>query len=270
MPFIEGQLYNGGRITDLLELLRECRKIGVITTNLWPKNLVIGKNGLIYVDIGRSIVPYQENLFNEMCKRAFLTYRWHFRSDLKELLTRSIHEPNMPELFGFDEFKKAVDQLDVHSQMDTYLINECLKTKAKKMLDYGCGKGSIADKLADNGCEVDCFDVDTSAFKSKTHSPTVKLLTAEDLNEHIEQRNGYDLLVCNLVLCAIESEKEIEQVSQKFRSLVSRMVMLLLGLCNPFSDEVATSPSQTRKLSSENNYTSHSQLLKSHQRATKE
>jgi 2-polyprenyl-3-methyl-5-hydroxy-6-metoxy-1,4-benzoquinol methylase len=257
MPFIQGPHYAGGRITELLELLRECRKAGVVTTNLWPKNLIIGKNGLVYVDIGRSIVPHQENLFNEMCKRAFLTYRWHFRSDLKELLTKSLNEPNMPELFGFDEFKKTVEQLDIHSQMDTYLINECLKTKAKKLLDYGCGKGSIADKLAENGCEVDCFDIDNSAFKRKTHKPTVKLISIEDLNKHIKQQNGYDLLVCNLVLCAIESPKAVEQVSHKLRSLVSTNGHVIVGLCNPFSDEVLTSPSQTRNVSSENIYPSH-------------
>src|SRR5208337_4263319 len=145
----------GGRVTELLELLRECKRAGVVTTNLWPKNLIVSKNGLVYVDIGRSIVPYQENLFNEMCKRAYLSFRWHFRSDLKELLTRSLSEPNMPELFGFKEFKKAVEQLDVHTQMDACLIGECLKSHPKKVLDFGCGTGSIADKLAENGCDVD-------------------------------------------------------------------------------------------------------------------
>jgi len=199
MPFIEGQRYKGGRIVELIELLRECRKAGVVTTNLWPKNLIVGKNGLVYVDIGRSIVPYQENLFNEMCKRAFLTYRWHFRPDLKELLTRSVHKPNMPELFGFEEFKKAAEQLDIHAQMDTYVIKECLKTKAKKVLDYGCGKGSIADRLAENGCEVDCFDPYPATFKRRPHRPTVKLLNAEDLENQIEQNRGYDCRQGNLI-----------------------------------------------------------------------
>ena len=257
MPFIEGKNYQGGRLTEFLELLRECKRSGLALTNLCPDNLIVGKNGLVYVDVGRSIVPYQETLFIQMCKRAFLTYRWHFRVDLKDLLTRSINEQNMPELFGFEEFMKSVEQLEVHSQMDNYIISECLKTNPKKVLDYGCGKGSVADKLADTVCEVDCFDIDTSAFKSKTHKPTVKLLRIDDLNKHIEQQNGYDLLVCNLVLCAIESEKEVEQVSHTLRSLVSPNGHVIIGLCNPFSDEVITSPSQTRKVAPENNYPSH-------------
>jgi len=257
MPFIEGKNYRGGRLTEFLELLRECKRADLALTNLCPDNLIVGKNGLIYVDVGRSIVPYQETLFIQMCKRAFLTYRWHFRLDLKELLTRSINEQNMPELFGFEQFMKAVEQLEVHSQMDTYLISECLKTNPKKVLDYGCGKGAVADELADTVCEVDCFDMDTSAFTSKTHKPTVKLLSIDDLNKHIEQQNGYDLLVCNLVLCAIESEKEVEHVSHKLRSLVSPNGHVIIGLCNPFSDEVVTSPSQKRKVAPENNYPTH-------------
>lgn len=260
MPFIEGPHYNGGRILELLDLLRECRRAGLVTTNLWPKNLIVGKNGLVYVDIGRSIVPYQENLFIEMCKRAFLTYRWHFRTDLKELLTRSINEPNMPELFGFEEFKKAVEQVDVHSQMDSYLISECLKTNAKKVLDYGCGKGSIADKLAENGCHVDCYDQETSLFNRRPHKPTVKLLSAEDLVRRIEQNCRYDLVLCNLVLCTIESDEEVEQVSHKLRALVSENGRVIIGLCNPFSDDVQISPSQKRNNSSENKYHAHSAI----------
>jgi 2-polyprenyl-3-methyl-5-hydroxy-6-metoxy-1,4-benzoquinol methylase/GT2 family glycosyltransferase len=260
MPFIEGHPYDGGRLLELLELLRECRRAGVVTTNLWPKNLIVGKNGLVYVDVGRSIVPYQKGLFAEMCKRAFLTYRWHFRTDLKELLTRSIHDPDMPELFGFEEFRKAVEQVDVHSQMDTYLINECLKTKAKKVLDYGCGKGSIADKLAEKGCDIDCYDPDTSAFNLRSHRQKVKLLSAMDLTRRIKQHHSYDVVLCNLVLCTVKSEKEVEQVSRRLRSLVSQNGHVIVGLCNPLSDGVLSSPSQTKKNSSENKYHTHFEI----------
>ena len=151
MPLIEGSHYNGGRVIELLELLRECKSVGLVTTNLWPKNLIVGKNGLVYVDIGRSIAPYREDLFNEMCKRAYLTYEWHFRSDLKELLTKSLENPNLPELFGFEEFKKSIQKVDVHTQMDDCLIKECLKSNPRTVLDFGCGTGTIADQLADYG-----------------------------------------------------------------------------------------------------------------------
>src|SRR5208337_2226571 len=112
----------------------------------------------------------------------YLSFRWHFRSDLKELLTRSLSEPNMPELFGFKEFKKAVEQLDVHTQMDACLIGECLKSHPKKVLDFGCGTGSIADKLAENGCDVDCYDPDPTRFNRRPHGKMVKLLKEEDLS----------------------------------------------------------------------------------------
>jgi glycosyltransferase involved in cell wall biosynthesis/2-polyprenyl-3-methyl-5-hydroxy-6-metoxy-1,4-benzoquinol methylase len=262
MPFVKGQQYNGGMMLEMLELLRECRGAGVVTTNLWPKNLIVGKNGLVYIDIGRSIVPYQENLFVEMCKRAFLTYRWHFRTDLKELLTRSIYEPNLPELFGFEEFKKAIEQVDVHSQMDSYIISECRKTKPKKVLDYGCGKGSIADKLAEKGCNVDCYDLDTSLFNHRPHNPTVKLLSEEDLLRRIERNGSYDLVLCNLVLCTIESDEEVEQLLHKLRTLVSDNGRIIIGLCNPLSDDVHISPSQTRSNYLKSKYQAHFSVTK--------
>ncbi len=256
-PFIEGSHYEGGRITELLELLQECKKAGLVTTNLWPKNLIVGKNGLVYVDIGRSIVPYTEALFHEMCKRAYLTYRWHFRSDLKELLARSLKESSMPELTGFEEFRKAVEQHDIHIQMDSYLIQECLKSKPKRVLDYGCGAGSIADKLAEYGCNVDCYDPDPTRFCGRPHKPNVILLTEEDLHKKIMAGLGYDLVICNIVLCSIESETEVEQVTYKLRKLTSQGGRVIIGLCNPLSDEVKTSPSQIRATPPQNNYHNH-------------
>ncbi|MGA2680168.1 MAG: glycosyltransferase [Candidatus Bathyarchaeia archaeon] len=257
MPLIEGNHYSGGRINEILEFLRECKETGIVTTNIWPENLIVGKNGLVYVDIGRSIAPYQENLFNEMCKRAFLTYRWHFRPDLKELLTKSLYETNMPELFGFEEFKKAIKQIDVHTQMDKYLIKACLKSKPKRVLDFGCGTGAIADKLAENGSDVDCYDPDPTRFTIRPHKQTVTLLSEEDLKSRIEAHQNYDLVLCNLVLCSIESENEVQRTMHKLRALTSQSGSVIIGICNPLSDEVKTSPSQSRTISSENKYHMH-------------
>jgi 2-polyprenyl-3-methyl-5-hydroxy-6-metoxy-1,4-benzoquinol methylase len=257
MPLIKGNHYNGGLITELLELLRECKKTGIVTTNLWPKNLIVGETGLMYVDIGRSIAPFQEDLFNEMCKRAYLTYRWHFRSDLKELLTRSLQDPNLPELFGFDEFKQAIEKVDVHTQMDDCLIKECLKSNPRKVLDFGCGTGTIADKLADYGCKVDCYDPNTERFNTRPHGQNVTLLQLGDLDKRTKDGQGYDLVLCNLVLCSIESDAEIEAIVQRLRSLTSQNGRVIIGLCNPLTDEVKTSPSQTRNIQLNEQYHNH-------------
>ena len=40
---------------------------------------------------------------------AFLTYRFHFRSDLKSLMTRSLSDPGLPELLGFEHFMNALN-----------------------------------------------------------------------------------------------------------------------------------------------------------------
>lgn len=257
MPLINGEKYTGGRLFEIIEFLRECKRVGIVTTNVWPDNLIIGQNGLVYIDIGRSIAPYQENLFNEMCKRAYLTYRWHFRSDLKELLTKSLHEPNLPELFGFEEFKKTIDQVSVHKQMDCYLIEACLKFKPKQVLDYGCGTGTIADKLTKYGCTVDCYDPNPERFNTRQHRQNITLLNMEDLDKQIAAGQVYDLALCNLVLCSVASDIEVEAILQRLRTLISPNGHVLLGLCNPLSDEVETSPSQVRNIPPNNRYHDH-------------
>jgi hypothetical protein len=42
----------------------------------------------------------------------------HFRTDLKELLPRSLEELGTAELFGFEEFLKSLSQMSIHSEMD--------------------------------------------------------------------------------------------------------------------------------------------------------
>ena len=141
--------------------------------------------------------------------------------------------------------------------MDACLIKECLKSKPKKVLDYGCGSGSTADKLAENGCEVDCYDPDQTKFECHSHKQTVSMLTVEDINKKIESGYCYDLVLCNLVLCSIETDNDVEQVFRKLRTLTSQSGQIIVGLCNPLSDEVKTSPSQIREVFSENKYSSH-------------
>src|SRR5487761_1585472 len=112
-----------------------------------------------------------------MCKKAHLTYRWHFRNDLKELLTRSLKEDDLPELFGFEHFRASVEVTDTHQLIDPILIPMLAHSEAEEILDYGCGSGVIANKLAKLGKQVIAYDIDGRAFNEKrTHAEGVRFI----------------------------------------------------------------------------------------------
>lgn len=253
-PLIEGAEYHGGHLEELIELLAECRKNGIVLTNVWPYNLKVGKDGLVYVDIGRSIVPFDEKHFREMCRRVYLTYRYHFREDLKELLTRSLHDDALPELYGFDYFLQAIKVVDIHEQMDEMLTQTCLRTGAHSILDYGCGKGVIADKLAKKGIQVSCYDIDGTRFGSKSHVKGTKFLSDLELKKEIDSGISYDLVVCNLVLCSVEDVKEVLSILKNIRKLTSPRGKVVVSICNPLSIGSRNSISQTRQDTEEKEY----------------
>ena len=65
--------------------------------------------GLKRIDYGSFVVPASDEDCEHICRRAFLSYRSHSRSDLKSLMTRSLTDDDMPELDGLEQFKRTVD-----------------------------------------------------------------------------------------------------------------------------------------------------------------
>lgn len=98
-PLLVGGPYVGGHWWELVELLRECRTRRVALTNIHPGNLLVTDGGLVYVDLGASVEPLTDALWTQMVRRAFLSFRWPARSDLRELMTRCLSE-DPPELDG--------------------------------------------------------------------------------------------------------------------------------------------------------------------------
>jgi SAM-dependent methyltransferase len=259
--FIDGNDYNGGYLYELLELLRECKQNGFVLTNLWPSNIKVGPQGLVYVDIGRSIVPYNDQLFHEMCKRAYLTYRWYFNPNLKKILTLSLSNEKIPELFGFKWFLDAVEEIDIYNQMNQLLIETCLKDGSKKIFDYGCGTGSIADELARLGASVSCFDVDHSQFNKRKHETLVKIVTKEELCRLLESGESFDVALCNIVMCIVEDEKEIKKIVGNLRQLVGEKGRVIVGICSPFFLGASNTPSQNLYDADESRYNEHFRFM---------
>ncbi|MCL5438337.1 MAG: glycosyltransferase, partial [Candidatus Thermoplasmatota archaeon] len=249
---VTGSVYEGGYLNDLLDLLRECKSAGICLTNIAPENLLVGETGLTFIDLGIGIVRFSDDCFYQMCKRAYLTYRWHFRKDLKDLLSRALRENNMPELFGFDQFIEALKVQDHHELLDPYVVSLVQEAGASEVLDYGCGTGIISGKLARIGKTVVSFDVDPTRFEARNpHPPGVRFVDRVGLDKMISDGKRFDCIVCNLVICTLEQDDAALQVLRECRNLVSDHGKLILGFCNPYDISTAESTTHIKELPAE-------------------
>ena len=99
-PRMEGKRYSGGHWWDLVELLRECRARGIALSNIHPDNLLLTERGVVFIDVGASVVALTESYWDQMIRRAFLSFRFTGLSELRELMTRSL-STDPPELDGY-------------------------------------------------------------------------------------------------------------------------------------------------------------------------
>ncbi|HEV2317514.1 MAG TPA: glycosyltransferase [Thermoplasmata archaeon] len=242
VPFVEGTRYAGGRLSELLALVRECRRRDLVLTNLHPENILTTAHGLWYVDIGRSIIPYDPMVFREMCKRAYLCYRWYFRPDLKNLMARSLYDENLPELTGFEEFLGAVDHQDIHDVLDDSLLEELARAGVSSVLDFGCGRGGLTSRLATAGYRVTAYDPDAvSLAETRRRLPAVEVLDRPAFDGIRASGRKFEAVVCSLVLCSIVNEREAELAIEQVRGVLEPGGVLLLALCDPFSLDVRES-----------------------------
>ena len=157
-PYETGARYQGGHLDQILKLLRECLEAGLACRNIHPDNLLVTPSSLRLIDFGSDIVPAGGDDFEQMCRRAFLTYRFHFRSDLKRLMTRSLSDPSLPELLGFEHFMNALDPRGLDELFFQPMMRLILQRQPESALDYGTGDGRLAERLSGTGVKVTAYD----------------------------------------------------------------------------------------------------------------
>ena len=232
-PFEDSTNYHGGQIDDIQDFLLESKSNSIVVTNVHPKNFMLVDGVLKHVDIGSSIIPYSEKEYLQMCKRAYLTYRWHFRKDLSELMALSLFNEDIPELFGYQYFLESLKIKTKEETLDPTMINIVTRTGPCSVLDYGCGKGKISKELVTLGCRVVGYDVNYKQIEKNIAKHTqVKYLTLENLSL---QYGKFDKVLCSLVLCTIESDKEVTHVVRDLRKYVEDSGEAIVVICNPFN-----------------------------------
>ncbi len=238
-PFEESEPYVGGRGSELIGLLRECKANGFVFRNMHPKNLRVSPTGLKLIDYGSDIRPYSDSGYRSMAERAWLTWRWPHRADLEELMRKALSDKSLPELDGFERFWLALnDERPSATRIVSGIVDPIvLESSAKRVLDYGCGKKArSARRLAEAGLQVVGFDPgEGMAAKWSAMGPSPNGLTFTSDRSTALAEGPFDAVICSLVICELGVGAVYEQVLSDLRAAVRDGGVLAITFCNPIA-----------------------------------
>ena len=236
-PYEKGTAYKGGHLDGLLTLLRECRHAGIACRNIHPDNLLVTKSGLKLIDFGTDMVPADDAEFDQMCRRALLTWRFAFRSDLKRLMSDALHN-DIPEITGIDQFKNAVDPRGLGELFYTPMDEMVAARRPRSVMDYGCGDGKLSERLAERGIKVVGYDPGPARAKDRPAESGASYGGARLRERLLADSARFDVVVCSRVLCTIPDDAEFGNVLRDVGRFAAGGI--LLAVCNPFYHDVST------------------------------
>ncbi|NUQ73233.1 MAG: glycosyltransferase [Polyangiaceae bacterium] len=247
MPYEPSTPYTGGCGAGLVRLLRELREEGLMHRNIAPKNLVLAGDRVKLVDYGLDLRPFDEGEFEQMCRRAWLTFRWHHRPDLPEIMRAARSRDDLPELCGYERFRQAVETSQSYAALTNLLLTLTVEQNPRRVLDHGCGKGQLARALGEQGIEVTAFDPDPLLARGweKKNSPGVRFTfdVATLRNER-----PFDIVISSLVLCTLDDDEIYRDTLAALRAHVSDTGRVLLAVCHPSFVHGGDTPLQERHL----------------------
>jgi ubiquinone/menaquinone biosynthesis C-methylase UbiE len=247
LSYEKGVEYSGGYLQDIHSVLAECRDAGIAFTNFHPRNFIVSDGILKLVDIGDSIVPYNDSEFLQMCRRAYLMFRWHFRADISDVMSTALFNSDLPELCGFEYFYESTKMKTKNNLVNERIVRLVSEANPSGIFDYGCGRGSIAEALAEKGFPVTGYDLDRAVLtRNRKETVRAHYIDSKDLAALKEKGIKFDRVICSLVLCTISNDTEALEVLQDIRSLVSDDGEAIVALCNPFSSFVRESETHVK------------------------
>ncbi|AXS84122.1 glycosyltransferase [Marinobacter sp. Arc7-DN-1] len=213
--------------------------------NVSPKNLRMTPSGLQLVDIGKSLelaTPVGQEM---MIRRAFLSWRFAYRKDLVELMRASLKSERLPELTGWRALQEAVLSEPAKTRLDQHIHGRLEAFSSQKVLDYGCGKPREASHWAKT-CHLTVFDIDPALpGRWQREAPDIPFWTTPLLEQAIEGEESFDLIICSLVLCAVDNQDMME-ILQNIRRLTGEAGRVVVAVCDPAALKVSHAVDQTR------------------------
>ncbi|MCK6544347.1 glycosyltransferase [Myxococcota bacterium] len=237
--------YRGGRGPDLVRLLREVRRLGLVFTNMHPKNLVVTAGGVRLVDYGADLRPLDDAGFRSMVQRTWLTMRCADRDDLAELMRRALRGEAVAELEGWERMLDAVHGTSTRAVLDATIEARIRALTPRRALDFGCGHGALARALARSGIDVAGYDPDRTNVRYWARA-TEPVRWLDDVTAI--EAGAYDFVTSNLVLCVIEGDEELTRALAALRGALTPGGRLVLSVCNPAATFGPPTALQSRSL----------------------
>ena len=107
------------------------------------------------------------------------------------------------------------------------------------VFDYGCRWGEFAQTLSDNGFSVEAFDDSDEMIQlARQQYSGPRFYTKQEFNALLpHKKQGYDFIVCNLVLCILKKEEQNILISN-VKDLVKQHGPIFLSFCHPCFDYI--------------------------------
>jgi SAM-dependent methyltransferase len=234
--------FTGGHAAGIVRLLRECRERGIVCRNLHPRNVRVVEDRVRIVDYGIDLVALDDEGWRAMVRRAWLAWRWPHHADLDGAMRRALSE-EIPELSGWGLLERAVTAGDARRDLEDLVVTAVLRAAPMTVLDFGCGGGHLVLRLATGGISAVGYDPQPSHCWSEHDGARFTSDRAAAI-----AGGPYDVVVCSLVLCAIEDEAEYRDVLAGLRAAVRADGHLILAVCNPLQTLGGDTPFQTRSV----------------------
>jgi len=224
--FFESTEYKGGYETDIKEFILECRKYGIIFTDVKPKNFRITQDGLKLVDIGWDVKPFNYKDFLFMVQRAYLMLKNYDRTDFKQLARLAIKNWEISELDGFITFfndvYKSILELEKNNQISNPItlfnkdsLNEFIELKIPRKgkileIEYNSDQSFLDDlKCTKSSNEIIIDITDTNLDDIKLESLVTKL------KDKLSEIGVILLLIKNPYFYPFESQYPLTHIEQR-------------------------------------------------------
>ncbi|MGD9678789.1 MAG: glycosyltransferase [Vulcanibacillus sp.] len=225
--------YNGGHADELIQFIKEFKENDLVFTNVNARNFrVNSKNQLKLIDYGDSFKKWNNDDYQRMILRVYQLLKYNHISiiEFKTLINLSYKKLDTDFNYNFNRFEKVINQRSKEDIHDDLIISNIELLSPNKILDYGAGKCKIANYLSTDYV-VSVFDIDTETLYKRAKKD---IEVINDIDNHMKK---YDLINCNLVLCAVE-DNIADNIIKNFRRLINHNGVLILSICNPFFNDI--------------------------------